>query len=197
MPNNPTPDPYNDPNDPRHLDLNRPVRRPIRRGGWYGWWWIWIVLIIAVTAWFVGWGWGGYGGWWGWGNGGRRAAVIVQPSGSGVAVLDASNKQAYVGQPFTIAGAQVRKMVGGDAYWIATRNSAPMLVVTPNQNQNANIPITSGDIVSVSGTVQSPPPAAQAKQQWGLNQDQVNRVERQGAYVQASSIEPVRSARGY
>jgi len=160
-------------------------------GGWHAWWWVWLVFVMLLVFWFAGWGWWGYGGWW-WGN---QRAVVVPVTGPGLAVLNASNRQAYVGKPFQANGVIVRNKVNDREYWIGVNSSAPMLVVV-SANQNAYGAIASGSRVRVTGTVQKAPPATEAKQDWGLNQNQINRVEHQGAYVQASMIQPAEAIQG-
>jgi len=160
-------------------------------GGWHAWWWVWLVFILVMIFWFAGWGWWGHGGWW-WGN---QRAVVVEVTGPGLAVLNAANRQAYVGRPFQANGVVVRARVNNHAYWIGIRNSAPMLVVT-TAAPSATSAIARGSRVSVTGTVQKAPPPNQAKQNWGLNQNQTDRVEHQGAYVQASMIQPALAVQG-
>ncbi len=165
-----------------------PGNRPNRPVGWYGWWWIWLVFIVIAAFWFAGWGWWGYGGWW-WG--GRERVAIVQPTGPGLAVLYATNRQTYVRQPFSVTGVTVQNKVNNRAYWIDTGSAAPMLVATTAKDLNANASgrIHTGAFIAVTGTVEKPPAEAQVEKDWGLNQNQASRVEKQGAYVQASMIE--------
>lgn len=184
------PDPNNEP-----LRDTRQVGREVGGGVRWGWTWIWVWLLIlafiVAIAWFGGWGWAGYGGWW-WGN---RNAQIVQPAttqlmGSGVAVLNATNKQPFVGRPFNVTNVPVQNIVNDHAFWIGTRNIAPMLVVLEGANNTtANANIAQGDHINIVGTVEKAPPAAQAKQQWSLNDDQARQLEQQGAYIQASEVE--------
>ena len=178
-----------DPNKPLG-DRDR-IERDVGARVGYGWIWIWIAIIIILVIWFGGFGWGGYGGWW-WG---RRNAQIVEPAittlnGSGVAVLNATNKQPFVGRPFNVRNVPVQSVINDHVFWIGTGNAAPMLVVLQGANNTAaNANIAQGDTINVIGTVQKAPTAAIAKQQWSLNDDQANRLQQQGAYIQASEVE--------
>lgn len=180
------------------LRVERRIEEPVVRRRYYGfgwfWLWIWVWIIIILIVWFGGWGWGSYGGWW-WGNRGR--AGIVQPvnqiTGSGVAVLSATNKQPFIGKQFQIRNVPVQQKSTDQAIWISMSNGTPMLVVlTGNQNTTANANISGGSRVDVTGTVQKPPPAQQAKSQWSLSDEQTNRLEQQGAYIQARQVQAAR-----
>ena len=221
--------------------------------GWrFGFWWVWILVIVGI--WYVGFGWGNSGGWlWG-----HHHAVITQNdaelSGPGVPILNASNKQAYIGQAFEIRNVPVERQASQNALWIGSRfNSVPMLVVLPsgsvmpppaganppqvppakgntvtvtpngaktgaptgaaagttgnatngpngganagaNMNNGSANPAVNGNAGSrvwldVSGRVQRAPSAAQAKQQWGLTEADVNQLETEGAYIQATQVQ--------
>lgn len=175
----------------RRIDLER--RSDVRTSGvWYAWWWVWFVILIAFV-WFIGWGWAGYGGWW-WGQ--PRTAVVIQtPAGSGVQVLNASNKLAYVGQPFVIQRVPVQGKVSGQSFWIGTNGSTPMLVVLQgNSNTTANANINPGDRVNITGTVQKAPPPAEAKKSMGLDDNAARRLEQEGVYAQATQVQRVNNA---
>lgn len=211
------------------LETNRP-------SAWIGWLWVWLLVIVVAAFWFAGWGWGGHGGWW-WGK--KPAVAMVNPniqlSGSGIAIMDAPDKQVYVGQPFELNNVPVQKKVSNTAIWVGTRSSGPMLVVFggnassnnengtsaetgknnarkggPNNNtsqnsangENANAPgaagatitapnLEEGDALDLSGTVEKAPPANEAKQQWGLSDSGVQRLEHQGAYIRVAQVSKV------
>jgi hypothetical protein len=150
-----------------------------------------ILAFIVAIVWFGGWGWAGYGGWW-WGN---RNAQIMQPAavnmmnGSGVAVLNATNKQPFVGRSFNVRTVPVQTVVNDHTLWVGANGATPMLVVlTRNNNTAANANISQGSRVNINGTVEKAPPAAQAKQQWSLSDDDANRLAQQGAYIQATEV---------
>jgi hypothetical protein len=147
------------------------------------------LLIIIAAIWFAGWGWGGYGGWW-WGR--PRTIVVqqgnVQPTGEGVAVLNAADKQPFVGQAFSIRNVRVAKKVNDQAFWIGTGDHARSMLVVGSTAGN----IREGEQIDVTGTVEKAPPAAQAKQQWSLSDDGAQRLEQQRAYVQANQVQQAR-----
>lgn len=195
-PQNPDPGrPQRVPDSREPLRDTRDVDRAVGAGVGWGWTWIWVWLLIlafiVAIVWFGGWGWAGYGGWW-WGN---RNAQVTQPAavstmnGSGVAVLNATNKQPFVGRPFSVRNVPVQTVVNDHAMWVGASGASPMLVVLAgNNNTAANTNISQGSRIDINGTVEKAPPAAQAKQQWSLSDDDANQLEQQGAYIQANEV---------
>ncbi len=198
-----------DPNKPLG-DRDRVEREVGARVG-YGWIWIWIAVIIILVIWFGGFGWGGYGGWW-WGR--RPQTSVVQPNpangqnaglatngepstngalgGAGVQILASANKQAFIGKPFSILDVPVQQTDGNQAFWIGGHNVPPMLVVREgNTITNANI--QQGARVNITGVIARAPSAAEARRMWKLSDNDANRLEQQGAYVQASQVEATQS----
>lgn len=177
------------PND-HDSEINRQqqeLQRLNRRRGSYAfawWWWLWVMIIIGIV-WFGGWGWGGYGGWWRT----RPQVVIVQPevSGSGITILNANNKQAFVGQAFDLRNIPVQRKISNQVFWVGVNNSTPMLVVL-KVNNSGNGNIQPGSHVSLSGTVQKAPSQTAAKQEWKLSDNGAKRLETEGAYVQATEV---------
>lgn len=113
-----------------------------------------------------------------------RAAV----TGTGVAVLDASNKSAFVGQNFQIQGIPVQKDASAHAVWIGTnntRNAGPMLLILPKGITN----VPQGAILNASGTIEKAPPVKTAEHEWSLSGADARLLAREGAYVQAAGIQ--------
>lgn len=222
-----------DPNRQQREIENRRIANQREGAGWAAWWWIWVLIIIGII-WFGGWGWGGYGGWW-WGH--RMRAGVVQPAynngtvanganggvqntalpptGQGVAALTATNKQAYVGQPFDVRNVIVEKKVNDHALWVGESNgsnsaasnagtggnadnSGPSMLVVlfGNGNNAANANIAQGDRVTVTGTIEKAPAQNQAKKEWKLSEDGAKTLQRDGAYVKATQVELASAAPG-
>lgn len=211
------PDPDQNRRDYEDLQRARMERRAATGAG-FAWWWFFWVIIIALAIWWAGWGWGGSGGWW-WGGrtrnapaygtnatpgtnntapgnangansapGGSQAAI----TGPGLSVLNATDKNQYIGKPFQINNVPVQNQINNHAMWIGANNGAQMLVVlTGNGNMAANAHISQGSLINVTGTVEKAPPQAQAKSQWKLSDDDASQLERQGAYVQATQVHTV------
>lgn len=184
-------------------------------GGAWAWWWVWFIIPVCAFIWFAGWGWGSHGGWW-WGSrrlagqyGGANGAVyngpVGTPIGSGQgyngrgsgtagqaganapAVLVASNKREFEGQPLQVRGAPVTKKISNDVFWVGSNSSAPLLVViNPPASQALAGKIAPGESVNVSGTVEKAPPAAEAEKDWGLDDVGTRRLEQEGAYLNAT-----------
>lgn len=212
--------------------------------------WLWVVLIIAAfwfVGW--GWG-GYGGWWWGGrrpgivgnvrngANNGPVAnntpatygappngAVSTNPAndkitGSGLEVLQSSDKEPYVGKAFQLANAPVIEQVNNHVFWVGRDQADRILVVTNEagaststgntksgatstngntagtnangkQQSAAGGSVAQGNLVDVLGTVEKAPPESKAKQEWGLGQNGAQRVHQEGVYVMASSIEPV------
>jgi hypothetical protein len=170
-------------------------------GGAWAWWWGWFIILVCAFVWFGGWGWGSYGGWW-WGNhrfAGRYSKVNVggyngpvgTPVGDGqspqAAVLIASNKREFEGQSLQVSGASVTKRVNNDVFWVGSNSSAPLLVViSAPANPASARNVTAGESVNVSGTIEKAPPADEAKKDWGLDDAGTQRLEKEGAYLNAT-----------
>lgn len=203
------PDP---PRNPAPLADDRKVATEVGARVRFGWIWLAVAIVAILIVWFGGFGWGTYGGWW-WGSNHHQPA-LTQPqsvnngqpasaeqpapataaavlSGSGVQVLASNSRQALVGQAFDIRNVQVQSKTSDGAFWIAANNGAPMLVALNGGAANPiNADIAAGVRVNITGTVARAPSAAQAKRLWALGNDDTNRLERQGAYVQASQVQP-------
>lgn len=182
-------------------------------GGWFAWWWIWLFIILCAV-WFAGWGWGGYGGWW-WGNRGvypsayRNGAVTppgtvagaaggsgqLTASGPGMAILNATNKTASIGQSFAVNGAPIQKKLNDHALWVGQNSSTPMLVVLNGAADTAaNANLAAGERVNVMGTVKKAPAPAAARKKWGLSQSGAQRLAQEGAYIEANQVEAANQA---
>lgn len=182
------------------------ARRPGIGSGWRTLW-IWpVVIVLILLVWFGFWGWGAYGGWF-WSRRHEGANNVVttannrvpnpnnQPEAvnkqnlqNGSAVLNAANKQQYIGQSFEIVRTTVLKKVSDSVFWLGNKNDpAPLLVVLSNPPQNAsNPPISVGEPVDVVGQVQKAPTLHDAEQTWHLSSNGAQRVEHEGAYIEAS-----------
>lgn len=156
-----------------------------------GWTWLWIFVFIGLAIWLIGWGWGPFGGWV-WGTRSHRTtnmAATYHIVGPGVSVLEARNKSAYVGQPFSIGNVPVQQTVSSSVVWIGPGNTQPLLVVLPISPRGpANPQVAFGLRVDVTGTVEKAPPQAQAKQNWSLTDKGAARLEEEGVYVRATVL---------
>lgn len=183
--------------DEQPLGDVREVDREVGGGVWSRLW-MWIIIAVAIVCviW-IAWGFGGTGGWW-WGNRNHQsvASLVTSgpagtnplPTGSGVAVLNAANKQDYIGKAFDAQNVTVQSKVNNNAMWVGGKN-APMLLILGGAGNNASVAgIAQGEAITVTGAVVKAPPAQQAKQQWSLSDDDVNRLEQQGAYIQATQV---------
>jgi hypothetical protein len=208
-----------DPGENRRIyeNLERSRRERGTRAAGFAWWWVFWGLISGLAMWGGGGGGGGSGGWW-WGGrartgpgsgytapagtnnaapangnyaGGANQAVTT---GAGVAVLNATNKQSYVGKQFQVSDVPVQKKVNDHVLWIGARNATPMLLIlSGNGNSAANAHIDKGSLISVTGTVQKAPPRSQAKSQWSLSGGGADRLEQQGAYIEATQVHAART----
>lgn len=173
----------------RELDRERAIEA--RRYSGFGWMWLWwLFFLVIIFGWFGGWGYGGYGGWWGWGG---QRAVGVQPATANTnAILDTTNRQAFLGKNITLNNSQVLHGVSDTVLWVGSRDEQSLLVVlsgTDTTTRNAGV--GNGDRVNVAGTVEKAPLAEQAKQQWHLSDDGAKRLEQQGVYLSATQVEKV------
>lgn len=198
------------------LERRAAERRTVSAAG-FAWWWVFWIVIIALAIWWAGWGWGGSGGWW-WGGRARTAPTYGNTTpapgtantapgndtstdaanqaainGSGLTILNATNKQEFIGKQFEVSAVPVQKKVSDQVLWIGAKHSTPMLLVLAgNGNSAANAHIDKGSLINVTGIVQKSPPRAQAKNQWQLSSGGVDRLDSQGAYIEATQVHTVK-----
>lgn len=104
-------------------------------------------------------------------------------------MLNSDNKGSFVGQHFEAYALPVQNKIGNDALRVGTSSGASMLVVMPNGLTTGNI--RDGSHLDIGGTVDKPPAADKAEHQWSLNTAEAQRLEEDGAYVQATQVTPV------
>lgn len=187
-----------------------PPRRAPRR--WrYGY--SWIILAVVLVVWYVGFGWGDSGGWiWGARESAFAPANDGQLSGSGVAILEVADKLDYVGQSFEVRDVPVDHWSAKNAVWIGSSHSyLPMLLILPAGSRvhpvSGGAPASSNpdggqgstapgaapqQRLNVTGRLVKAPPLAEAQQRWNLSDDDVDQLEEQGVYIQATAAQPAR-----
>ena len=200
------------PHDPLQEMAREPCR--VERVAGEGNWWLgglglWVVVGFCVVAliWFAGWGFGGYGGWW-WGPRTHQAKVARvnggEAYGEGTSVLNADNKQAFAGQPFSINDVAIVKKTSDGTFWIGSEGAMPLFVVlqggqsnSTNGNAansgNATVEVPSGTIavgnrVNITGTVERAPADPAAMKNWALSLSGASRLTREGVYVAALQV---------
>jgi len=173
----------------------------------------WILLALFLGLWYVGFGWGNSGGWI-WGNRSTSIAANRAFSGSGLVILEVANKQDYVGQSFQIENVAVDHWSGNRAVWIGSRHSyLPMLLILPSASalapktagqENSGTPAAGASEESdpaqgakvqhldVTGRVMKAPPTAEAQKRWGLSDEDVDQLEEEAVYIQATSVQPAK-----
>jgi hypothetical protein len=114
-------------------------------------------------------------------------AFNTETTGQGLQVLGALNKQGYVGQPFQVENVPVQTIVNHHAIWVGETRQSSMLVVLPKGS--AVNDAGHGDFVNIFGTVKKAPTPAQAKHDWGLDDEGARTMEEQGVYVLASRVD--------
>ena len=199
----------------RQDDFER--RRVVYRGGSLGWSWLWIIILCVAFLWFAGWGWGGYGGWW-WGgrgvygyyhngrnanNAGNRTTGTntnaatgagsangsgTAPGARGTALLNSTDKLAYVGQQIALDNVAVKDEPTDDVAWISGKNGERMLIVLTGNGNLANGRLTPGENIDVTGTVEKAPAQSQAQKEWRLSNQGANELEQEQVYLQATGF---------
>ncbi len=176
-----------------------PSERSVRGGARFARWGVLWLILIGLFIWWAGWGWDGSGGWW-WRNRARNDAPVgatgfttetafANTSGTGIEVLNATNKRDFVGRPFQVNEVTVESTANGKALWIGSNRSSPMLTILKGPgNSLGNADIHAGDLVNVTGTVEKAPPAEEAQSQWQLSRNDLNRLEQEGVYIQAMEV---------
>lgn len=201
-------------NEQLRLEEERRRMQAQRPGIGTGWrtLWVWpVVIVLIALLWFGFWGWGSYGGWF-WSRRHEGGNNIVTPANNrvpnpnhqpenvnspnlqnGSAVLNAENKQQYVGQSFEIVHTPVLRKVSDSVFWLGNQDDpAPLLVVLSNAaEKGSTAPIEEGTRVNIVGQVQKVPPLQDAAKRWHLSSSGAQQAEHEGAYIQASQATPV------
>ena len=139
-----------------------------------------------------------------------NGAVSTNPAndhitGTGLQVLQSTDKRPFVGKNFQLANVPVQKQVNDHVFWVGRNQGDRILVVTngkvnlngsamstTNTGSNASSTnVAQGNLVDVQGTVERAPSQSQAEQKWGLGQNGAQRVHQEGVYVMASTFQPV------
>lgn len=184
-------------------------------GGRVPYWWVWLVVVIGVFLFFAGWGWNSsHATWWG----RNQVPGIPEVTGTGLSVLNSTNKAPYVGQSVNLRNVAVQQKVNDDVFWIGTEKNPMLLVLAnsangnnttssnapnnnaPNSNttksggsDNRPVPenVRQGDRIAINAKVEKSPSADEARQEWKLSSGDANRLERQQAYLQAPQVEQI------
>lgn len=199
-------DSHTQPRESRAVQLPPASRRRWRNGYW------WVLLAVIAGFWYVGLGWGNSGGWiWGHEAAPAAGANDGELNGSGLVILEVANKQDYIGQTFQIRNVAVDHWSDERAVWIGSRHSyLPMLLVFPSasplapksavgsETASTDATVDSGpgakvQHLNVTGNVMKAPPTAQAQQQWKLSDEDVDQLEEEGVYIQATSVQPAKN----
>lgn len=205
-------DPKGPPTHVDDLGDERRVER-VSRGGWR-WWWIWPVIIALILWWAGwGW-WGTGGWWFGntahntripapagsrttetlanagakqpLTNAGAAAGGAKQQmmTGPDVQVLTATNKKAFIGQPFDADNVPVQQKLNNRAMWIG--GDAPILAVVSGSGVPGTV--NQGELVDAKGTVRKAPSKTEAEHAWALSKQDASRLEHEGAYIEVSQL---------
>jgi len=182
------PEPLRPQRDPEGPAEATKKRKPGAPGGVPRWWWgFWIVIFALAIAWGI-WGAVSNNGWWFVGH--PRPSNVQGPpvSGTGMGVLQAASKQSFIGEHFDIHNVPVRRVVSAQVFWIGPENDSMLVVLPPPKSAKAfnGTTIVAGGLADVTGTVAKTPPRDQAQRQWSLRASDAARLEKQGAYIQAT-----------
>ncbi|MGH9590849.1 MAG: hypothetical protein ACRD25_10650 [Terracidiphilus sp.] len=152
--------------------------------------WLVGVILVATFFYWIAWGWEGTGGYWWRSQAAPVHSSASQPmSGSGLAVLDATDKQQFIGKGFQISNVPIQRKVSNRMFWIGTNSQSPILVVlNSNQNPAQFNSLATGSDVNVAGTVMKAPATPDAASQWTLNDPDLAQLEKDGAYISATQV---------
>lgn len=189
----------------QQLRDQRPSVRPVWRSLW-----IWPVLVVLVGLLW----WGFWGGGWFWNrvheggnnvrptannqlslqNGDQPVTTTKQNDNRTAALLNSTDKQQFIGQSLEIVRTPVLQRVSDSMFWLGSKDDpAPVLVVMAGRAQNAkNANLHEGETMNVVGQVQKAPTVQQATKGWHLSHSSAQRLQQEGAYIEASEVEPIR-----
>lgn len=168
----------------------RPGRPPARQRAGFLFAWLIAVLLFAAFLYWVAFGWGGSGGYW-W----HHQETPVQSSaahpvkGSGLAALEAEDKQPFIGKTFQVTNVPIQRKVSNRIFWIGRNSQSPMLVVFTGNGSSGNLKsLASGTTVDIRGTIEKAPATTDAASQWPLSEPELAQLEKEGAYVRATQM---------
>ena len=124
-------------------------------------------------------------------NGGAAGAQRLeaqQMTGPGVHILDANNKQSFIGKPFSAQDVPVQKKVNDRTLWIGGAGGAPMLAIVKPSVNLSGIDVAQAKVIDGAGTVEKAPSEAQAKSQWSLSAQDADRLKQEGVYIELSQL---------
>lgn len=122
-----------------------------------------------------------------------QPGLVGVAHGNGAQIMNAPNKQQYIGQHFQVNGVRIEQTAGqDDAFWVklAQSGAQPMLVVLRSgENDSAQKRPTKGDVVDVTGTIEQATDAKKVAKQFSLDRQDERRLQQQGVYVQADRVQ--------
>ena len=169
--------------------------------------WRWPVLVVLIGL--LWWGFWGGGSFW---NRAHEGDNNVRPTANNqlpnpdddqtatkrndnqsAALLNSTDKQQYIGQSLEIVRTPVLQRVSDSMFWLGAKDDpAPVLVVMAGRAQNAkNANLHEGETTNVVGQVHKAPTVQQATQGWHLSHSSAQRLQQEGAYIEASEVQPI------
>lgn len=91
------------------------------------------------------------------------------------------NKTRFANQAFNLRNVVVERRASDRALWIGSKfNAVPTLLILPTGNNSSISAIGQGDWIDTNGRIYAAPQATQAKQQWGLSDQDAQQLQRRG-----------------
>lgn len=153
------------------------------RGRSAGWWWLWLIIILIVLffIWIFAWR-PGYNTA---GPQSTGSASRTVPAGAAGQGSSTARVPALVGKQLQLTGVTVARVVSERAFWAGQPGHEVLVVL----EQPATAPLAPGQVVNVTGRVETVPSLQQASLQWGLNSADMRKLQTQQVYVDARRVE--------
>jgi hypothetical protein len=117
-----------------------------------------------------------------------QAAAAFKPIMDIQIVSDAQPRDSLIGMPVEIAAAFVRSVPDAGGFW-ASQERTPVIFVAFGPDAK-RVPLRSGALVTFRGKVQALPGEDAIRSRWpGLSADDLERLQSQLVYVEASEVE--------
>ena len=102
--------------------------------------------------------------------------------------FDNADPAMLAGREVVLRTVRVQAIPQPNVYWVGPSADQVVMVVRGAQTPGAAPNVTVGDSITLDGLVLWMPSADRARQLWNLNQDNLDRLQRQEIYVQAEQI---------
>jgi len=159
------------------------ARSEIEPRAWgLGWWWLWliIILIILFFVWIFAWR-PGYNIT---GTPATGTASRAAPEASAGQLTSIADLPALAGKEIQLQNVPVARVVNDHAFWAGTAGKEVLVVL----HRGLSAAVSPGQVVNVTGRVDTLPSLEQARQEWGLTSADIQKLQGKQIYIYAAGV---------